>query len=449
MENKGKSILVKIIVLALFACFPMAGACAATKPKAAGRTAASIPNTILSGVGAPSNSIGIDGDFYIDIKNSNIYGPKMKKKWPAAVSLKGSNGADGTDGKSGSDGKTITNASNVAGPKGEQGIQGLQGIPGDIGPKGEQGLRGEAGATGAQGIAGSVGATGAQGLRGEVGATGAQGIAGPVGAQGPIGLTGAIGMQGPAGSGSQGAPGATGATGAQGPAGATGPQGPAGSGATGAQGPAGPTGATGATGSVGATGLTGAQGATGPTGLTGAQGPAGATGATGLTGAQGATGPTGLTGAQGPAGAAGATGLSIGLFGNISFSNQLNGGAGTSTGSTTFLVLEAGKSYVLQVQIHFRSSVNILDAIDQTLGLSFVPTGASPVITSKYFYAAGTFYRDSTRVFEITLYADVVINGASTIANSDLVVNVFSPDSVAVPLVLSGSFMGVKVGVIA
>ena len=93
--------------------------------------------------------------------------------------------------------------------------------------------------------------------------------------------------------------------------------------------------------------------------------------------------------------------------------------------------------------------MNILDAIDQTLGLSFVPTGASPVITSKYFYAAGTFYRDSTRVFEITLYADVVINGASTIANSDLVVNVFSPDSVAVPLVLSGSFMGVKVGVIA
>ena len=398
MESKGNSILVKIIVLALFACLPMASADAATKPKAAGRTAASIPNTILSGVGAPSNSIGIDGDFYIDTKNSNIYGPKMKKKWPAAVSLKGSNGADGTDGKSGSDGKTITNASNVAGPKGEQGIQGLQGIPGDIGPKGEQGLRGE------------------------VGATGAQGIAGPVGAQGPIGLTGATGMQGPAGSGSQGAPGATGATGAQGPAGATGPQGPAGSGATGAQGPAGPTGATG---SVGATGLTGAQGATGPTGLTGAQGPAGAAGATG------------------------ATGLSIGLIGNISFANQLNGGAGTSTGSTTFLVLEAGKSYVLQVQIHFRSSVNILDAIDQTLGLSFVPTGASPVITAKYFYSAGTFYRDSTRVFEITLYADVVINGASTNANSDLVVNVFSPDSVAVPLVLSGSFMGVKVGAIA
>ena len=58
----------------------MASADAVTKPKAAGRTAASIPNTVLSGIGAPSNTVGIDGDFYIDIKNLNIYGPKMKKK---------------------------------------------------------------------------------------------------------------------------------------------------------------------------------------------------------------------------------------------------------------------------------------------------------------------------------------------------------------------------------
>ena len=398
MENKGKSILAITISIALISWLPMTSADATTKPKAAGRTAASIPNTILSGVGSPSNAIGIDGDFYIDVKNSNIYGPKIKKKWPAAVSLKGSNGTDGSDGKSGSDGKTITNASNVAGPKGEQGIQGLQGIPGDIGPKGEQGLRGE------------------------VGATGAQGIAGPIGVQGPIGLTGAIGLQGPAGSGSQGAPGATGATGAQGPAGATGSQGPAGSGATGAQGPAGPTGATGATGSVGATGLTGAQGA---------------------------TGPTGLTGAQGPAGAAGATGLSVGLVGNINFANNLVGGPSSSTSSQTFLVLEAGKSYVLNVQVRLHSAVNILDVVDQTLGISFSATGASPVITSKYFYSSGTFYRESARVFEITLYADLVINGASTNANSDLVVNLFSPDALSVALVPGGSFVGVKVGAIA
>jgi len=398
MDTKGKSLLIKIVSIALIALMPMASADAVTKPKAAGRTAASIPNTILSGFGAPSNAVGIDGDFYIDTKNLNIYGPKMKKKWPKAVSLKGSNGLDGTDGKSGSDGKTVTNASTVAGPIG---VQGFPGAPGDIGPKGEQGLRGE------------------------VGATGEQGVAGPAGAQGSIGLTGAIGIQGPAGFGSQGAPGATGATGAQGPGGATGSQGPSGSGATGAQGPAGPTGTSGANGNVGATGSTGPQGATGPTGLTGAQGTSGAAGSTG------------------------ATGLSIGIFGNISFANNLLGGPSSTTSSSTFLVLEAGKSYVLRVQIHIHHAANVLDAVDQIMGISFTATGASPVITAKYFYAAGTFYRDSAKVFEVTIYADVVINGALTTANSDLVINLYSPDSVLAALVPSGSFAGVKVGSIA
>jgi hypothetical protein len=410
MYIKARSLLIKIVSIVLIACIPMASADAVTKPKAAGRTAASIPNTILSGVGAPSNAIGIDGDFYIDVKNSNIYGPKMKKKWPKAVSLKGSNGSDGTDGKSGTDGKTITNASTVAGPIG---VQGVQGTPGTSGTPGEIGSKGE------------------QGLRGEVGATGEQGIAGPAGAQGSIGLTGATGIQGPTGFGSQGTPGATGATGAQGPGGATGSQGPSGSGATGAQGPAGPAGANGVNGNVGATGP---EGATGPTGLTGAQG---------ASGAAGGTGGTGLTGSVG------ATGPSIGIFGNISFANNLLGGPASATSSSTFLVIESGKSYVLRVQIHIRSSVNALNTVDQILGISFTATGSAPVITAKYFYSAGTYYRDSAKVFEITLYADVVINGALTTANADLVVNLYSPNSVPVALVPSGSFAGVMVGSIA
>ena len=323
MDTKGKSLLIKIVSIALIALIPMASADAVTKPKAAGRTAASIPNTILSGVGAPSNAIGIDGDFYIDTKNLNIYGPKMKKKWPKAVSLKGSNGLDGTDGKSGSDGKTVTNASTVAGPTG---VQGFPGAPGDIGPKGEQGLRGE------------------------VGATGEQGVAGPAGAQGSIGLTGAIGIQGPAGFGSQGAPGATGATGAQGPSGATGSQGPSGSGATGAQGPAGPTGTSGANGNVGATGSTGPQGATGPTGLTGAQGTSGAAGSTGLTGSVGATGAKGDQGIQGENGFSQVTWVPI-LTWSLSTSVP---GAGTD--SPSFASLAIGKTYYVNISVHGISS---------------------------------------------------------------------------------------------
>ena len=323
MDTKGKTLLIKIVSIALIALIPMASADAVTKPKAAGRTAASIPNTILSGFGAPSNAIGIDGDFYIDTKNLNIYGPKMKKKWPKAVSLKGSNGLDGTDGKSGSDGKTVTNASTVAGPTG---VQGFPGAPGDIGPKGEQGLRGE------------------------VGATGEQGVAGPAGAQGSIGLTGAIGIQGPAGFGSQGAPGATGATGAQGPGGATGSQGPTGNGATGEQGVAGPTGTSGANGNVGATGSTGPQGATGPTGLTGAQGTSGAAGATGLTGNVGATGAKGDQGIQGENGFSQVTWVPI-LTWNLSTSVP---GAGTD--SPSFASLAIGKTYYINISVHGISS---------------------------------------------------------------------------------------------
>ena len=323
MDTKGKSLLIKIVSIALIALIPMASADAVTKPKAAGRTAASIPNTILSGFGAPSNAVGIDGDFYIDTKNLNIYGPKMKKKWPKAVSLKGSNGLDGTDGKSGSDGKTVTNASTVAGPTG---VQGFPGAPGDIGPKGEQGLRGE------------------------VGATGEQGVAGPAGAQGSIGLTGAIGIQGPAGFGSQGAPGATGATGAQGPGGATGSQGPTGNGATGEQGVAGPTGTSGANGNVGATGSTGPQGATGPTGLTGAQGTSGAAGSTGLTGNVGATGAKGDQGIQGENGFSQVTWVPI-LTWSLSTSVP---GAGTD--SPSFASLAIGKTYYVNISVHGISS---------------------------------------------------------------------------------------------
>ena len=410
MDIKGKSLLLKVISVALIACLPMASADARVKPKAAGRTAASIPNTILSGTGKPSNTVGIDGDYFIDVKNFNIYGPKMKNKWPAAVSLKGS---DGTDGKSGSDGKTISNASTVAGPSG---AQGLRGVPGDDGAKGEQGLRGEVGATGAQGPAGS-------------GATGAQGPSGIAGATGSVGATGATGSQGPAGSG---------ATGAQGPSGIAGATGATGS--VGATGATGSVGATGATGSVGATGTTGPQGPTGPTGLTGAQGTSGAAGSAGTTGTTGSVGPQGSTGATGP---------SVGLKGSITFANHLAGGINSSQSSATFLVLEAGKSYVLQVQVHFSVASNSIITVDQILGMSFTATGANPLLSYKYFFASGSYYKDSMTVFEVTLYADVVITGQGIVSNSDLVVNVFTPDAVTSPLVMTGSFSGVMVGSVA
>jgi len=69
---------------------------------AAGRSANSIANTVLSGAGVPAKSLGINGDFYIDTKTMNMYGPKKNNSWPLPVSMRGPQGATGA---AGSDGK--------------------------------------------------------------------------------------------------------------------------------------------------------------------------------------------------------------------------------------------------------------------------------------------------------------------------------------------------------
>jgi hypothetical protein len=166
--------------LSLFAVQPgFAATKSVIKLKSAGRTANSIPNTILNGINAPTKSIGINGDFYIDTKNANIYGPKKNNAWPLPISLRGTAGTAGTDGKTGtpgvagSDGKTVTNTSTVAGT---------------------------AGATGSTGATGLTGAAGSNGTAGETGAAGASGSAGPAGPPGPAGSTGATGAAGATGS---------------------------------------------------------------------------------------------------------------------------------------------------------------------------------------------------------------------------------------------------------
>ena len=174
--------------LSLFALQPsFAATKSVIKLKSAGRTANSIPNTILNGLTAPTKSIGINGDFYIDTKNLNMYGPKKNNIWPAAISLRGVAGASGTDGKAGtpgvagSDGKTVTNTSTVAGTAGATGAAGATGLTGTAGANGANGAAGETGAAGAAGPAGPTGPTGATGAIGATGATGSAGANGFVG----------------------------------------------------------------------------------------------------------------------------------------------------------------------------------------------------------------------------------------------------------------------------
>jgi hypothetical protein len=148
---------------------------------AAGRSTTTPVNTILNGKGAPKSSLGIDGDFYIDVRSLLIYGPKKKGKWPTPQNLQGPTGASGSDGRNGVDGKnaSTSNVNSVTGPQGPQGA---------VGPQGEKGEKGEAGLPGAMGPAGLSGTPGPAGVNGSNGA---------LGPQGPVGATGASGAVGP------------------------------------------------------------------------------------------------------------------------------------------------------------------------------------------------------------------------------------------------------------
>ena len=221
---KSKRFLVAITLITSLAILP--SAIAGEKSRAAGPSPTSVVNTILSGSSFPAKTLGINGDFYIDTKNLNLYGPKTKGVWKVTTSLRP---------------KEPVAASVVVGDTGPAGSTGATGQQGD---KGDKGLTGEKGATGATGLQGDKGFTGATGFTGSTGATGATGSTGATGLKGDSGTAGATGTTG-------------------------------GTGTTGATGLKGESGTAGTTGSAGAQGAQGIQGVKGETGTAGAQGEAG------------------------------------------------------------------------------------------------------------------------------------------------------------------------------
>ena len=92
------------------------------------------------GKGAPSISVGQEGDFYIDMNKSVLYGPKAPTGWGDGVNVIGAKG-----------------------DKGDKGDKGERGSTGATGAKGEKGDKGDTGATGARGQDGSQFLSGASG----------------------------------------------------------------------------------------------------------------------------------------------------------------------------------------------------------------------------------------------------------------------------------------------
>jgi hypothetical protein len=322
--------------------------------------------TILSDTINPSIAIGDSGDFYINVTNSTLFGPKTVLGWGTATSLVGPTGATGAAGPQGPIGLT--------GATGPQGLPGINGLNGQDGADGRTILSGIIDPLATVGDSGdfyinTVNNTlfGPKTALGWGTVTSLVGPAGAVGPQGPIGLTGATGPQGlPGTNGLNGQDGADGrtilsgiidplatvgdsgdfyintvnntlfgpktalgwgtATSLVGPVGAVGPQGPIG--LTGTTGPQGLPGTNGLNGQDGADGRTVLSGIIDPLATVGdsgdfyintvnntlfgpktALGWGTATSLVGPAGAVGPQGPIGLTGATGPQGLPGTNGL--------------------------------------------------------------------------------------------------------------------------------------------
>ena len=176
---------------------------------------------ILSGQGQPENTKGEDGDYYLDLANADLYGPKTKGAWGApALNLRGVAGKDGKDGANGTNGATPrigdngnwwvgntdlgVKAQGTQGQKGQDGATPRIGDNGnwwvgntDLGVKaqGTQGQKGQDGATPRIGDNGNwwvgntdlgVKAQGAQGQKGQDGRNGQDGRDGQNGRDGAI-----------------------------------------------------------------------------------------------------------------------------------------------------------------------------------------------------------------------------------------------------------------------
>ena len=375
---------------------PSAIAVPKTTTKAAGRITTTIVNTILNGVGAPTKTVGINGDFYIDTKNLNLYGPKVKGVWKAGTSLKQV------------DSKSVTAVIGEPGSIGERGPQG---------DKGDKGATGNTGATGSAGLTGAVGATGANGIDGSIGATGFIGAAGAIGAtgsKGDTGLTGAVGAQG-----IKGDAGTNGAAGAQGIKGDAGTNGAAG--AQGIKGDAGTNGAAGLNGAAGSQGIkgdAGTNGALGTNGSAGAQGVKGDAGTNGSAGAQGIKGDTGTTGTQGvqgetgTAGAPGAAGISVSYFvdlGTWTLSTDLS--VGTSD-SNTFISLGTG-SYTFEILVDGTFSPDTSAAM--TIGMQVISSAGT--LDFRAFASDSAAYINSygNRHYQFLIIGKIVCTGATTL----------------------------------
>jgi hypothetical protein len=169
-------------------------------------------------VGSPSSGLGKNGDYYLDVSVTRLYGPKTSGVWGAGVSLIGPQGANGTNGSNGSAATvsvgTVTTLSPGASATVTNGGTSSAAVLNFGIPAGNTGTSGTNGTNGTNGTAATIAVgtvtTGSAGSSASVTNAGTSSAAtfnftiprGDVGATGPTGATGSTGPAGPASIGS-------------------------------------------------------------------------------------------------------------------------------------------------------------------------------------------------------------------------------------------------------
>lgn len=98
------------LLLIVYGCTKQ-GATGPAGPTGAAGPAGANGTMMYSGNGAPAASVGAVGDFYIDLANGVLYGPKSASGWATGFSLVGAPGAPGATGATGAAGSQILSGS--------------------------------------------------------------------------------------------------------------------------------------------------------------------------------------------------------------------------------------------------------------------------------------------------------------------------------------------------
>lgn len=305
--------------------------------------------------GAPSDSLGIDGDFYLNVSTGDVF-ERTSGHYVAAignirgpVGATGSAGATGAAGAAGTPGTVLRNGHGV--PANTLGVDGDYYLDDDTGF-----LYARSGGTYAS----------------------VANLTGPVGA--------------------------TGGAGATGPAGPTGPQGPTGAGGTGTPGSVWREGAGTPSNSLGVDGDFYLNGTTGDVYLRTSGSYAAVTNIRGPTGAPGATGPAGATGATGPQGPAGTPATSRN---NARLQAQWASGAIVQN-DTIYLAYDAPYAGTINSLIYFAGTGSFTANV-QINGVSVTGLGAVNVNSS----TPATTNANAANIFTAGQRISVVITGAT------------------------------------